>query len=41
MHTMRFARKYHKHCLVVSYPEYTEVNAGNEQLINSNLAGSI
>ena len=40
-HTMRFARKYHKHCLVVSYPEYTEVNAGNELLINSNLAGSI
>lgn len=40
-HTMRFARKYNKHCLVVSYPEYTEVNAGNERLINSNLAGSI
>ena len=40
-HTMRFARKYHKRCLVVSYPEYSCVNAGNELLINSNLAKSI
>ena len=36
MHTMRFARKYHKRCLAVSYPEYSCVNAGNELLINSN-----
>ncbi len=41
MHTMRFARKYHKRCLVVSYPEYNEKNAGNELLINLNLARSI
>ena len=41
MHTMRFARKYHKRCLAVSYPEYSCVNAGNELLINSNLAKSI
>ena len=40
MHTMRFARKYHKRCLVASYPEYNEKNAGNELLINLNLAGS-
>lgn len=38
MHTMRFARKYHKRCLVVSYPEYNDKNAGNELLINLNLA---
>ena len=37
MHTMRFARKYHKRCLVVSYPEYSEVNAGNELLLNMSL----
>ena len=41
MHTMRFARKYHKRCLVVSYPEYSNKNAGNELLINLNLARSI
>ena len=41
MHTMRFARKYHKRCLVVSYPEYNDKNAGNELLINLNLAKSI
>ena len=41
MHTMRFARKYHKRCLAVSYPEYTEINAGNELLINQNLATEI
>ena len=41
MHTMRFARKYHKRCLVVAYPEYNEKNAGNELLIHLNLARSI
>lgn len=41
MHTMRFARKYHKRCLVVAYPEYSEVNAGNELLIKLNLAKAI
>ena len=41
MHTMRFARQYHKRCLVVAYPKYSEINAGNELLINLNLARSI
>lgn len=41
MHTMRFARKYHKRCLVVSYPEYNDKNAGNELLINLALANAI
>ena len=41
MHTMRFARKYHKRCLAVTYPEYTEVNAGNELLINQKLATAL
>ena len=41
MHTMRFARKYHKRCLVVSYPEYNDKSAGNELLINLNFARSI
>ena len=41
MHTMRFARKFHKQCFAVSYPEYSEINAGNELLINLNIAKSI
>ena len=41
MHTMRFARKYHKRCFVVSYPKYSEVNAGNKLLIDLDLARSI
>ncbi len=41
MHTMRFARKYHKRCLVVSYPEYNEKNAGNELLLDMNLAQAV
>ena len=41
MYTMRFARKYHKRCLVVSYPKYNDKNAGNELLINLNLANAI
>ena len=41
MYTMRFARKYHKQCLVVSYPEYSEINAGNELLLGMNLAKAI
>ena len=41
MHTMRFARKYHKRCLVVAYPEYSEINAGNERLLDMNLAQAI
>ena len=41
MHTMRFARKYHKQCLAVMYPEYTEINAGNELLIKQKLATAL
>lgn len=41
MHTMRFARKYHKQCFVVSYPKYSDINAGNELLLNLNLAKPI
>lgn len=41
LHTMRFARKYHKQCLVASYPSYSHINAGNELLINQNLASQI
>lgn len=41
MHTMHFAREYHKRCLVVSYPENSEINAGNELLIKLNLAKCI
>ena len=41
MYTMRFARKYHKRCLVATYPEYSWINEGNELLINLNLAKSI
>ena len=41
MHTMRFARKYHKLCFVASYPEYSDINAGNELLLNRNLAQPI
>lgn len=41
MHTMRFARKYHKLCFVASYPKYSDVNAGNELLLNRNLAQPI
>lgn len=41
MHTMRFARKYHKRCLVASYPRYTDINAGNALLIRLNLAGTV
>ena len=38
MHTMRFARKYHKQCLAASYPHYSEMNRGNELLLTQNLA---
>lgn len=41
MHTMHFARKYHKKCFAVSYPEYSDINAGNELLLNQNLANPI
>ena len=41
MHTMRFARKYHKKCLVASYSRYSDINAGNELLLRLNLAQPI
>lgn len=41
MHTMRFARKYRKQCFVASYPKYSDINAGNELLLNLNLARPI
>lgn len=41
MHTMRFARKYHKKCFVASYPKYSDINAGNELLLKLNLAQPI
>lgn len=41
MHTMRFARKYHKQCFAASYPTYSDINAGNELLLTQNLAKPI
>lgn len=41
MHTMCFARKYNKPCFAVSYPRYSEINAGNELLLKCNLAQPI
>lgn len=38
LHTMRFARKYHKPCLAATFPRRTEANAGNYNLIDNNLA---
>lgn len=41
MHTMRFARKYHKQCFAASFLKYTDVNAGNKFLLENNLAQPI
>lgn len=38
MHTMRFARKYHKKSFAVACPKYSEINGGNKLLIESKLA---
>lgn len=38
MHTMRFARNYHKKCYAVEYPKYSEINGGNKLLIDSRQA---
>lgn len=38
MHTMRFARQYHKESLAVAYPRYAEINGGNRLLIESGQA---
>lgn len=38
LHTMRFARKYHKQSLAATFSHRTDANAGNYQLIDDNLA---
>lgn len=38
MHTMRFARKYHKKSYAVEFPKYAEINGGNRLLIESKQA---
>ena len=38
MHTMRFARKYHKECFAVRFPKWSEANGGNRLLIEEGLA---
>ena len=38
LHTMRFARKYHKRCLAAAFSHWNEANAGNRNLIESGLA---
>lgn len=38
MHTMRFARNYHKKCYAVEFSKYTEINGGNRLLIESGQA---
>lgn len=38
MHTMRFARKYHKTSYAVEFPKCTEINGGNRLLIESKQA---
>ena len=41
LHTMRFARDYKKQSLAVEFPERTEYNAGNFDLINKQLAAPL
>ena len=41
LHTMRFARQYHKHCLAAKFPQRNDANAGNFNLIAEGLAGEI
>ena len=41
LHTMRFARKYHKQSLAATFSHRTDANAGNYQLIDGNLAQPI
>lgn len=38
LHTMRFARKYHKECFAATFKHRNEANAGNYSLIDSGLA---
>ena len=41
MHTMRFARKYHKKSYAVEFTKYTEINGGNKLLIESKQANPL
>ncbi len=41
LHTMRFARKYHKKSLVATFPRRTDANAGNYALLDQGLAREI
>ena len=41
LHTMRFARRYHRECLAVDFPNPTEFNSGNRNLIESGLASAL
>ena len=41
MHTMRFARQYGKQSLAATFPRRTDANAGNYELIDTNLATPI
>ena len=41
MHTMRFARKYHKTCLAVDFATQTNCNSGNKKLIDEGLANPL
>ena len=41
LHTMRFARNYKKQSLAVEFPERTEANAGNFDLIDKHLANPL
>lgn len=41
MHTMRFARKYHKGCLAVDFSTQTNFNSGNKKLIDEGLANPL
>lgn len=38
LHTMRFARQYHKQSLAVEFPRPTDANAGNRDLLSRSLA---
>lgn len=41
LHTMRFARRYHKRCFAATFPRWTDINAGNRSLLDEGLAEEI
>ena len=41
LHTMRFARQYHKQCLAATFPRRTEANAGNYDLLDRGLCRAL